>query len=166
MKRYVDCDGVIFDSEIWLFDEEYRSLKIKNEIDKIKYIQNKNWDEILRKSEVINDAINILKELRDVAILTKVHSMENEGVAKIRLFRSLDVKSEIILVPYPLKKSEVVDPKGNILIDDTIHNLDDWKKGGGIPIYFNKDNEDIDNWGNVNRTYAKVNSLEYLRYIK
>ena len=39
MKRYVDCDGVIFDSEILLFDDEYRSLKIQEEFSKIKYIQ-------------------------------------------------------------------------------------------------------------------------------
>ncbi|MBE6139754.1 MAG: hypothetical protein E7174_04600 [Firmicutes bacterium] len=166
MKKYVDFDGVIFDSEIWLFDEEYRNLNIKNEFDKIKYIQNKNWDEILMKSEIINDAINILKELRDVVILTKIHSMENEGVAKIKLLRSLEIKNEIILSPYTLKKSEVVDPRGNILIDDTIHNLDDWKQYGGIPIYFNKNNCDVDGWGNVNKNYTKVNSLDYLKYMR
>jgi len=166
MKKYVDCDGVIFDSEIWLFDEEYRSLKIKNEFDKIKYIQTKDWTEILRKSEIINDAINILKELKDVAILTKVHSMENEGVAKINIFRSLDVKNEIILVPYTVKKTDVVDPRGNLLIDDTVHNLDDWKYKGGISIFFNKDNLDIDGWGKVNKEYPKIKSLDYLNNLR
>lgn len=166
MKKYIDCDGVVFDSEIWLFDDEYRSLKIKDEPSKIKYIQAKDWDKILKKSEVINDAINILKELRDFAILTKVHSMENEGVAKIKLFRSLDIKNEIILVPYTLQKTDVVDPLGNILVDDTIHNLDDWAHLGGIPIYFNKDNLDMDGWGKVNSKYPKIKSLDCLRYIK
>ncbi|MBQ2946603.1 MAG: hypothetical protein IJE04_01960 [Bacilli bacterium] len=166
MKKYIDCDGVIFDSEIWLFDDEYRSLKIKDEFNKIKYIQTKDWNEILRKSGIINDAINILKELRDFAILTKVHSMENEGVAKIKLFRSLDIKNEIILVPYTLKKTDVVDPCGNILVDDTVHNLDDWKEEGGIPIFFNKDNLDIDGWGKENKKYPKIKSLDYLKKIK
>ena len=46
MKKYVDCDGVIFDSEFWLFDDEYRSLKIKEEFSKIKYIQQRDWYEI------------------------------------------------------------------------------------------------------------------------
>ena len=93
MRKYVDCDGVIFDSEVWLFDDEFRSLKIENELEKIKYVQKKDWNEILRKSEIINDAINILKELKDVAILTKVHSMENEGVAKIKLFTTPATKT-------------------------------------------------------------------------
>jgi len=166
MKKYIDCDGVIFDSEIWLFDDEYRGLKINDEFDKIKYIQAKDWNQVLSKSQVINDAINILKELKDFAILTKVHSMENEGVAKIKFFRSLDIKNEIILVPYTLKKTDVVDPRGNILVDDTVHNLDDWKELGGIPIFFNKDNLDIDGWGKANNKYPKIKSLEYLKNIK
>lgn len=166
MKKYIDCDGVVFNSEILLFDDEYRSLKMKDEFNKIKYIQTKDWNEILRKSEIINDAINILKELREFAILTKVHSLENEGVAKIKFFRSLDIKNEIILVPYELKKTDVVDPKGNILVDDTIHNLDDWQEQGGISIFFNKDNLDIDGWGKVNSKYPKIKSLDYLKNIK
>ena len=28
MRKCVDFDGGIFDSEFWLFDDEYRSLKI------------------------------------------------------------------------------------------------------------------------------------------
>ena len=50
MKKYVDCDGVIFDSEILLFDEEYRKLKQEIGFNKEKYIQQKNWDLILRIS--------------------------------------------------------------------------------------------------------------------
>ena len=165
MKRYVDCDGVIFDSEILLFDDEYRNLKIQEEFSKIKYIQTKDWYEILKKSEVINDAINILKELRDVAILTKVHSMENEGVAKIKFLRELGIRNEIILSPFTVKKTDVVDPFGNILVDDTVHNLDDWKALGGIPIFFNKDGLDVDGWGKVNTNYPKIKSLEYLKKI-
>ena len=128
MKIYVDCDGVILDSEIWLFDEEYKSLNIKTEEEKIIYIQKKSWDQILRKSQAISNAIEILKELKDVAILTKVHSMKNEGVAKIKLFRYLGLENQIILVPYTLKKTDVVCATGNILVDDTVHNLDDWFK--------------------------------------
>lgn len=163
MKIYVDCDGVILDSEIWLFDEEYRGLNIKTEEEKIIYIQKKNWDQILRKSEVISNAIEILKELKDIAILTKVHSMRNEGVAKIKIFRDLGLKNEIILVPYTLKKTDVVCATGNILVDDTLHNLDDWKLSGGIPLYFNKNSSDVDGWGNINKNYTKIKSLEYLK---
>ena len=87
MKKYVDCDGVIFDSITYLFNDEYKSLNITEESEKIKYLQKIDWNKVLRESEIINNAINILKELNDVAILTKVNSMENEGVAKIKCFR-------------------------------------------------------------------------------
>ena len=89
MKKYVDFDGVIFDSLCLLFDEEYRSLKVTDETEKIKYIQNKDWNLILEKSGIINDAINILKELKGVSILTKVNSLENEATAKIKKIRRL-----------------------------------------------------------------------------
>lgn len=167
IKKYVDFDGVVIDSEIHLFDEDYISLKdrkiITNEYEKIIYIQNKNWEKILSKSEIINNAIEILRMVKDdVSILTKIHSMENEGTAKVRLLRSLGIENDIILCPYTLKKTDVVDPRGNILIDDTIHNLDDWALGGGIPIYFNKDNSDIDGWNRENKLYVKTKSLDFL----
>lgn len=166
MKIYVDFDGVIFDSEKVLF-YGYHKLGIKTEEEKIKYIQNKNWEDLLKKSEIINDSIEILKELGDkVSILTKIHSMENEGVAKIKILRSLEVKNEIILAPYTLKKTDIVNPNGNILVDDTLHNLDDWEKYGGNPIYFNMNNSDIDGWGDINKKYVKIKSLEYLRKFK
>lgn len=86
---YVDFDGVIFESESLLF-EGYRKLKVKSESIKLKYIQNIDWNNILDNSEIINDAIEILKRTReDVAILTKIHSMENEGTAKIRKLRNV-----------------------------------------------------------------------------
>ena len=42
MKLYIDCDGVIFDSEKLIFNEDYYKLEnnglIKTEEDKIKYV--------------------------------------------------------------------------------------------------------------------------------
>lgn len=162
MKTYIDLDGVIFDSERWLF-EGYDKLGKTTEEEKIKYIQAKNWAEVLSKSEIINNSIEILKELKNTAILTKIHSMENEGTSKIKILRELGVRNEIILAPYTLKKTDIVDPEGNILVDDTIHNLDDWKMCRGIPIYFNMNNTDIDGWGNINKDYIKIKSLDYLK---
>ena len=40
------------------------------------------------------------------------------------------------IVPNGIAKSSVVDVRGNILIDDSIRNLEDWKNSGGIPLYF------------------------------
>lgn len=52
MEIYVDFDGVIVDSEKWLFDG-YKELHITTEAEKIKYIQNKDWEQILSKAEII-----------------------------------------------------------------------------------------------------------------
>lgn len=163
MKKYVDFDGVIFDSLSLLFDEEYESLNITNEFDRREYIQNKDWNLILDKSEIINNAINILKELKDVSILTRVNSLENEATSKIKKIRSLGIENEIILAPHTVNKTDIVNPVGNILIDDTLAVLDDWKEKGGISIFFNKDNLDVDGSGTINKDYLKISSLEYLK---
>ena len=163
MIKYVDLDGVIFDTESILFDENYYRAKLEPNFNKDVYVQNIDWYEIIKKSKEINDAIRILKELKDAVILTKVNSLYNEGNAKIRILRELEVRNNIILVPFNLKKTDVVDARGNILVDDTIHNLDDWKKDKGIPLFFSKDGSDIDNWDNVNSEYKKIKSLEYLK---
>ena len=171
MKLYIDCDGVIFDSEKLLFGSLYYERKqnglMKSEEDKIKYMQNIDWNKLLSESEVINNSIEILRSLkRDFTILTKVHSMNNEGVAKVKMFRSLGIKNEIILCPYKLQKHDLVSARENILVDDTINNLVLWEKMGGYPIFFNKDNVDIDGWNNVNTRYKRINSLDSLNDVK
>lgn len=89
--------------------------------------------------------------------------MENEAVAKISKLRGLGISNEVIICPFAFKKSEIVSANGNVLVDDTIHNLEDWEENGGIPIFFNKNNNDIDGWGKVNTKYPKIKSLEYLK---
>ena len=158
MKIYVDFDGVILDTESLLYNEEYYKKKLNPNFDKMKYIQEINWKETLNKAEVINNSINILKELKkEITILTKINTLDNEGIAKINFLREHDIKSDIILVPFNLKKTDIVNARNNLLIDDTVHNLDDWNVMGGIPIFFNKDNLNIDNWFNVNTKYKKLN---------
>ena len=68
----------------------------------------------------------------------------------------------INLVPTKVSKSDVVCPKDNILIDDKVYNLDEWKSKGGIPIFFNKDNNDIDIYGKTNTEYKKITDLSLL----
>lgn len=166
MKKYIDFDGVIMDTEDLLF-YFYRKMKEKGvKLDKLKYIQNFDWDVLLNEAKDIDDAIEVLKTMKDAAILTKIHSMENEGCAKVKFLREHGVKNEIILVPYQLKKVELVNPFGNILIDDNISNLNEWHNKGGIPIYFNKDNLDVDTWGITNEIYPKIKSLKQLNNIK
>ena len=163
MERYVDFDGVVFDTETILFDDNYYKMKLDPDFDKTQYVQNIDCYELISKSEEINNAINILRELkRTVKILTKVNSLDNEAKAKVRILRELDIRSDILLVPFNLKKTDIVDAEGNILVDNTVHNLDDWSLNKGIPIFFNKEGLDIDNWDNINTKYRKVKSLEFL----
>jgi len=86
--------------------------------------------------------------------------------SKSKIFKRALRKNDIIVAPYPLKKSEMVISNGNILVDDSIANLNDWYEHGGIPIYFNKDNLDIDSWGIRNEHYIKIRTLEELRNLK
>lgn len=163
VKRYIDFDDVIVNTEDLLF-VEYKKLKSQGfNVDKIKYMQEYDWYNMLCNCEVISDAIEILKGMRDAIILTKIHSMENEGVAKIKFLRENGISNDIILSPYLVKKTEMVNPKGNILVDDSIANLNDWYQNGGIPIFFNKDGIDFDSWGVCNERYLKIRTLEELR---
>lgn len=163
MIKYVDFDGVVFDTETILFDENYYKAKLDSNFDKNKYVQSIDWYDIIKNSKEINDAIKILKELKECIILTKVNSLYNEANAKIRIIRELELKNNIILVPFNLKKTDIVDAEGNILVDDTVHNLEDWKLNKGIPLFFSQDGRDFDNWDRKNTEFKKIRSLEYLK---
>jgi len=110
----------------------------------------------------------ILKQLNtcENAILTTVHSLENEGVSKVKYLRKNGVLLPIIVVPYLVDKIQIVNPQNNILIDDRIYNLDVWNNAMGHAIFFNKDNLDIDEWNVKNFDYPKISTLNDLDKIK
>lgn len=162
-RKYVDFDGVIKDTYQPLFEDYWEKRKNGEYIDDTEHVIKKDWIYVLAKSPIINDAIKILNEVDNSVVCTRVHSLENEGVAKIRDMRELGLKCDIILVPYQLKKTDVVDPEGNILVDDAIFNLDDWVHDGGFPIFFDKDGTNVDGWGRENTKYVKTRSLEILK---
>lgn len=162
--NYIDFDGVILDTHYPLFKDHKEFTNNRGYINDTKYVQDRDWYQVLRESEIINDSINIIKtlDISNNAILTRVHSLENEGSNKVIYLRESGIKCPIILVPYNLKKTAIVPPKNNILIDDDLFNLDDWQSLGGIPIYFNKDDSDIDGWGYLNTKYPKTRTLKIL----
>ena len=162
---YIDFDGVILDTEDLLFEDWRKIPNHKNlsEEEKIKYIQNIDWNFIINNSDAINDSIYYLHESdpNKTTILTKVHSLDNEGKAKNEWKRRNNIKQPIILVPYYYKKTEFVDAKDNILYDDCLRNLDDWICSGGFPVFFDKDNDGYDSWNQPNtKGYQKVMSLK------
>lgn len=164
MKKYVDFDGVIMDTFLPIFgDYKKKTMADGTFISDKEHVQTVDWNLALKNSLIINDAIEIIKLVDDISILTRIYSMENEGVAKVKFLRELGVKCDIILAPYDLKKTEVVNARGNILIDDSLFNLEDWEKASGIPIFFNKDGLDVDGWGETNKKFIKTRTLEILK---
>ena len=137
MKKYIDCDGVILDTETGIFDRYYRLKEKYPDLRKLQYLQEMDWRGWLSQAKILGDSIEILKHYspKDVHILTKVHSLQ-EATAKIEFFRNLSIKNDIIIVPNGISKSSVVEAKGNILIDDSNRNLEEWQKSGGISLYY------------------------------
>lgn len=152
--RYIDFDGVILDTHKELFKEwnQQNNLNELTEKEKIEYVKNSDWERILNESFIINDSIYILKNMNPntSAILTKVHSLENEGTAKIRYLKLHGIKQPIIIVPYNVRKVDVVDAYKNILIDDNLNNLLEWKNAGGYPMFFDQYASNTDPWGMYN----------------
>lgn len=159
--RYIDFDGVILDTEDLLF-EEWRKNPNRHLLPpmaKIQYIHDADWKYILENSPEINDSFYILKNLNpnQNAILTKIHSMSNEGYSKIKFIRNKGIEIPIYLVPYPKKKTDIVEAYGNILVDDGLRNLDEWVEAGGYPMFFDKEETNIDPWGQHNtKGYQRV----------
>ena len=147
--KYIDFDGVILDTESLMFREKSGFWQFSHD-EQIEYVKNQDWMRILNQAAVIKDAINILKELD----------------AKVNYLRDNGVKQSVILVPYKLSKRDVVPAIGNILVDNAMFNLDEWKKSSGIPIFFNKDDEDIDEYGIKNENYPKIKTLRFLNHYK
>ena len=150
-RIFVDFDGVILDT-ISKFEE----LKDPN-ITWDDFFLYFNWDNFLKECDPINNSVEILKKLQllksDIYILTKINTV-NEMEAKIHELRyNRGIILPIIFVPYKKKKNEVIIPNdGDILIDDTLSNLIEWEKAGGIGYLYNS-----------NLDYPrKVESLDFL----
>lgn len=157
MKIYIDFDGVILDT-----DTTIDNIISDKNIDKLEYIKNCDWDNLLNNTDIINNSLKYLKESkRDINLLSKISTLE-EGIGKVKYLKDNGIDMNINLVPNKISKSDIVNPEDNILIDDKVYNLDEWKSKGGIPIFFNKDNNDIDIYGKVNTEYKKISDLRML----
>ena len=157
MKIYIDFDGVILDTDTTIDN----IIKDKN-IDKKEYIKTCDWNKLLNNTDIINNSLKYLKETKlDINLLSKISTLE-EGIGKVKYLKDNGIDMNINLVPNKISKSDMVNPKDNILIDDKVYNLDEWKSNGGIPIFFNKDNKDIDVYGKVNTEYKKISDLRML----
>ena len=137
MIKYIDCDGVILDTETRLFDEYHELKKINPELKKRQYLHDMDWEQWIWQAGVLNDAVYLLKNYdpRFVEILTRVHSLD-EARAKINYFRENGVRNNVVIVPDGVPKSSVVDAYQNVLVEDSNSNLDDWDRHYGIAIHY------------------------------
>ena len=146
INLYLDCDGVILDT-IPTIDKALQKVgytykgQSKNETFMKDFLKNKfNWEEEIELIPILDDSVNKIKKLDkedifNIKILTHVIS-DKEAKAKEKLFAELLPNIEVITVPKDIKKSEMVEVKNSILVDDYLPNVVDWNNKDGIGIKF------------------------------
>ena len=131
---YIDFDGVILDTWSVRIDEYYKKYgNIEITDKKVKEVMlDIGWDNIILRSNEINNGINNIIEISkryDVCILTKINSLnEKEEKKKFLLKNNIN---NVEFVWYEDSKAKYVSSSDDILIDDTIKNLDEWESSGG-----------------------------------
>lgn len=131
---FFDYDGVLQDT----WQEINRQKEETTEKSIFDFYYNLDWDSILRKSPWIQQNIALLKKLNketDVAILTSITSL-NEGVCKAKYIKKHIGNLIVILVPFGMKKTQLVNSRNNILIDDNLKNIENWRQHGGMGILY------------------------------
>lgn len=128
---YIDFDGVLVDTPR-LINEEIRVNGNSDDVCK-----NFPWEYFLQNcNEIENNFSYIMKIAKKykVKILTHVYS-DKEQFEKEKYILNKLHGIEVITVPYFIEKNNIVNPKGNILIDDYENNINKWINSGGIGIY-------------------------------
>ena len=69
MIKYIDCDGVILDTETGLFNEYYELLKTNPTLKVSTYLELKDWNYWLRQASILNDAIYLLNNSNSIPLL-------------------------------------------------------------------------------------------------
>ncbi len=163
LKLYLDCDGVILDTINKSYDYfDKHGIKFEDQNAIRKYYQDLDWNKFIIEAGEIDNSISKIKEiiasnLYEVNILTHVNS-DNEIEAKKKYFSKHLPGVNIIGVPKGIKKTDYIEAKGNILVDDYLGNLDDWYQKGGIPVKFSNRNKEC--------RYTKITDLRDLINLK
>lgn len=142
---YIDFDGVIMNTiEISYAELKARGLDDQKPEDQPavrKFYAEIDWDELLnRKAVIINDGMKCIQKILDsglyeVSILSHINSL-SEAVEKVKYIRKYFKDITIIPVPREISKTKMVHTEGDILVDDYVGNLQEWKAEGGIGIKF------------------------------
>ena len=129
---FFDYDGVIGDTEEGLFDDYLRMIVYRPTLTKEIYLAEMDWYEWLRERGPKGDSFEIIKshDPKDAKIFTKCWSL-NEAREKVCYIREVGIKNDIIICPGGYEKTQIICPKGNMLVEDNIKNARDWKRNGG-----------------------------------
>ena len=160
MNLYLDFDGVIVDSiKVTYKMMEEEGIDINDTKRVREFYRNLDWFKLLDEIDEINNAIKNIKKLQKTGmyklyILTTVNSLE-EAEAKIRYIRRFGLHIPVICVPKGIDKSQMVDPRNSILVDDYSGNLYPWERSGGIGVKFTSELKEngfitISNLGELN----------------
>ena len=142
-KLYIDFDGVILDSIKTTYDMmDEQGIDKYNPKEARAFYRVLDWNQALRNSHEINHSLDCIRQLIDsgqyeINILTHIVCYE-EGVAKINYLHERIPELSVILVPKEFSKTEVVNAKDAILVDDYTENLKEWKEHGGFGIKFDE----------------------------
>lgn len=175
INLYLDCDGVILDT-IPAIDKALQKVgytykgQSKNEPFMKDFLKNKfNWEEEIELIPILDDSVNKIKKLDkenifNIKILTHVIS-DKEAKAKEKLFAELLPNIEVITVPKEIKKTEMVEVKNGILVDDYLPNVVDFNSEGGIGIKFagKETSDDVIRITNLLELITFVDKWELLR---
>lgn len=159
---YIDFDGVILDTWEVIFKEYQRKYNTKDIIEKnLKNIMLEiGWNYILKESREINNSLEKIIQLQQnqkICILSKFNSDEEKHKKREYLLNNgIDT---MCFVPYNTSKTQFVNAKNNVLIDDDLDNLNNWQEKGGISIYFNEQLNNYDSYGNKNEKFIIINNL-------
>lgn len=150
-KLYLDCDGVILDT----INYTYQMIKERGipEVEVDDFFKNLSWSNLIEEAGEIDNSILKIKKLSkyfDVEILTHVNSDE-EIRAKFKYFASVLPDIKLNVVPKIIRKGDIVNPKGAILVDDFMPNLEYWDEVGGISVKFSDTDKEC--------KYTKINDL-------
>lgn len=137
---YIDFDGVLVDTPKFINMEIQKSDNVEDALRKLP------WKKFFDNCSEINHNIKYIRSISKrvkIIILTHVYS-KYEAQEKEKYISEKLKNIEIITVPYFIKKCDVVNAYGNILIDDYSVNISAWNDAGGIGICL-KSSQSIDN---------------------
>ncbi len=143
---YLDFDGVVCDTiDITYKMLEEMGLDYRDKEICEPFYQKLDWNEVFERCHIINDSINCIQKIIDsgkfnVAFLTHVNSI-GEIESKVDFIMRHFPNITIISVPKSISKTQMVNVKDSILIDDYTQNLIEWKQQGGYGIKFDLEME-------------------------